>query len=86
MNVSIPDEIAKTAYNLYVKSGFIGGREMENWLEAERIVKALYADLGMLQGSTRSQRTGGSDQTGHAAETRIPEPLNPAGRRKLKKG
>ncbi len=33
-------EIAKVAYELYEKSGRIEGRDLENWLEAERIVLA----------------------------------------------
>jgi len=34
------NEIAKVAYELYEKSGYIHGRELNNWLEAERIVRA----------------------------------------------
>jgi len=37
------DEIAKVAYELYEISGRIDGRDMENWLEAERIVMASQA-------------------------------------------
>lgn len=36
-------EIAKVAFDLYEKSGRIDGRDMENWVEAERIVKAKHA-------------------------------------------
>lgn len=32
------DEVARIAYELYEKSGKIAGRDIENWLEAERIV------------------------------------------------
>ncbi len=38
------DEIAKVAYELYEKSGFIDGRDLDNWLEAERIVMARLAE------------------------------------------
>ena len=38
--MNLQDEIAKVAYDLYEKSGRINGRDMENWIEAERIVKA----------------------------------------------
>lgn len=31
--------VAKKAYELYEKSGWIEGRDIQNWLEAERIVK-----------------------------------------------
>lgn len=32
--------IAKKAYDLYVKSGCKAGRDLDNWLKAEKIVKA----------------------------------------------
>ena len=31
-------EVARVAYELYVKSGRIEGHDLENWLEAEKIV------------------------------------------------
>jgi hypothetical protein len=34
----LEEEIRQLAYELYEKSGKIPGREMENWLEAERMV------------------------------------------------
>ena len=34
------EEIRKKAQELYEKSGRIPGRDLDNWLEAERIVKA----------------------------------------------
>ena len=36
----ISDLIAKKAYDLYVKSGCKAGRDLDNWLKAEKIVKA----------------------------------------------
>jgi len=36
--MNLQDEINKVAYELFVKSGCIPDRDMENWLEAERIV------------------------------------------------
>ena len=38
--MKLHDEIAKTAHELYEKSGWIPGRDLENWIEAERIVKS----------------------------------------------
>ncbi len=38
------EEISKMAYELYERSGMIPGREIENWLKAEKIVKARYAE------------------------------------------
>lgn len=37
---NIGQEIEKTAYELWEKGGCLAGREIENWLEAERIVKS----------------------------------------------
>ncbi len=38
------EEIAKVAYELYEKSGYIDGRDLDNWLEAERVVMARLAE------------------------------------------
>ncbi len=43
--MNIQDKIAKVAYELWEKSGRILGREVENWLEAERIVMARHREL-----------------------------------------
>ena len=37
------EEIAKVAYEIYEKSGYIEGRDLDNWLEAERIMMARIA-------------------------------------------
>ncbi len=34
------DEIAQRAHELYVKSGFVAGRDLEFWLEAERQLRS----------------------------------------------
>ncbi|MEW6163306.1 MAG: DUF2934 domain-containing protein [Nitrospirota bacterium] len=41
--MNLQDEIAKVAYEIYEKSGWIEGRDLDNWLEAERIVMERYA-------------------------------------------
>lgn len=38
--MDLRDQIASLAYELYINSGFIEGRDEENWLEAERIILA----------------------------------------------
>jgi len=38
MGVHSQDEIARVAYELYVKGGCLQGRDLEYWCEAERIV------------------------------------------------
>lgn len=41
--MDLHDEIARVARELYEKGGCIQGRELENWLEAERIVLSRHA-------------------------------------------
>ncbi len=41
--MNLHEEIAKVAYELYEKSGRLGGCERGNWLEAEKIVRRRYA-------------------------------------------
>ncbi len=41
--MNLYEEIAKVAYDLYEKSGRLGGCDLYNWLEAEKIVMARYA-------------------------------------------
>ena len=48
------DEIAKLARELYEKSGRIEGRDLDNWLEAERIVMERYKEQEMLEGQSSS--------------------------------
>jgi hypothetical protein len=40
MEKNINDEIAKVAHELYEKGGRVYGRDVQNWLEAEKIVLA----------------------------------------------
>ncbi len=41
--MNLHEEIAKLAYELYERSGRIEGRDRENWLEAEKIIRARHA-------------------------------------------
>ncbi len=43
------DEIARIAYDLYEKTGRMDGRELDNWLEAERVVMSLHAEQEKLE-------------------------------------
>jgi Protein of unknown function (DUF2934) len=36
--VDLEIEIRKLAYQLYEKSGNVGGRDLDNWLKAEKII------------------------------------------------
>lgn len=42
----LQEEIRQVAYELYIKSGCIPGRDLDNWLEAERIVMVKYGLTG----------------------------------------
>jgi len=50
------DEIAKLARELYEKSGRIEGRDLDNWLEAERIVMEQYKEQEMLEEASSSTK------------------------------
>ncbi len=53
--MSLHDDIAKVAYELYEKSSRIG-RDVENWLEAEKIVMARYAKREMGTAAKRVEK------------------------------
>lgn len=53
------EEIAKVAYEIYEKGGYIEGHDLDNWLEAERIVKARLAEE-----KKKSEKTTGTKTTG----------------------
>jgi hypothetical protein len=38
-------EIQKLAYDIFKKSGRVHGRELDHWLDAERIIKAREIDI-----------------------------------------
>lgn len=42
--MDLEEEIRKIAYELYEKSGKIAGRDLDNWLEAENIIRARRVD------------------------------------------
>jgi hypothetical protein len=41
--MNLTHEIEKVAYELYVKDGYIPGRDIDHWLKAEQIVHSRYA-------------------------------------------
>ncbi len=47
--VNIKEEITKVANELYERSGRVGGRDLANWLEAERTVIARYRQQETLE-------------------------------------
>jgi Protein of unknown function (DUF2934) len=53
------DEVARIAYELYVKGGFLQGRDLEYWLEAESIVNRMTLPAAGPQGKVEpAGRTG----------------------------
>lgn len=55
----IEEEIRQVAYELYMKSGCIPGRDLDNWLEAERIV---YEKYGIFTTEIKPKRKGKSSE------------------------
>lgn len=54
--MSLYDEIARAAYELYEKSGRLDGKDSENWLEAEKIVLARNAQRAKPNEEKRAER------------------------------
>lgn len=50
----IEEEIRQLAYEIYIKSGCIPGRDLDNWLEAKRIVLEKY---GLIQSEESEEKT-----------------------------
>jgi hypothetical protein len=52
----LEEEIRQVAYELYIKSGCIPGRDLDNWLEAENIVMIKYGlKSGQEEGQTSEE-------------------------------
>lgn len=49
---SLHEEIVRVASDLFEKSGRVGGRDLENWLEAERIVITRHRQQQKLKAQT----------------------------------
>jgi hypothetical protein len=49
-------EVAKTAYDFYVKRGMIDGNDLEDWLKAEKIVTVQQAKTRKNKPGTTLQR------------------------------
>ncbi|MDI6890430.1 MAG: DUF2934 domain-containing protein [Thermodesulfovibrionales bacterium] len=55
--MNLQDEITKVAYEIYEKSGWIEGRDLDNWLEAERIVMERLAKEKKKSGKKTATKT-----------------------------
>jgi hypothetical protein len=47
-NINLHTEIARVASELYEKSGCIEGRDLENWLTAEKFMMERYGEQGKI--------------------------------------
>ena len=57
MNKKMQDEIAKVAYELYEKRGGGHGCDFDDWVEAEKIVRARFAKADSPDASRRARST-----------------------------
>jgi hypothetical protein len=53
---NVREEIVKVARDLFEKSGRVQGRDLDNWLEAERIVMTRYRQQGKLKTETPAKK------------------------------
>lgn len=51
----IEEEIRQVAYEIYIQNGCIPGRDMDNWLKAERIVLEKYGLIKMEESKKESE-------------------------------
>lgn len=54
--MSIYDEIAKVAHELFIKRGHAHGHDVEDWLAAERIVRARHAEKAPERGEAQKTK------------------------------
>ncbi len=82
------EEIRKVAYELYEKNGCRGGHELENWLEAERLVMARHTreeksgKLGAPAAAKKVTKAAGKTGGGTEAEAKKPRIVGKAGEKK----
>ncbi len=80
------EEIRKVAYELYEKNGCRGGHELQNWLEAERIVMARHAREEKKPeapaAARKATKTAGKSGGGTEAEAKKPRAVGKAGEKK----
>ena len=49
-NIDLRKEIAKVAYNIYEKRGGLQGSDLDDWLQAEKIVMQSYKTKSEIEG------------------------------------
>lgn len=75
--VNFQEEIAKVAYELFEKSGRAGGRDLENWLEAEQIVITRHMQQAKAEAETFAQKRDFKQATGTSQEKRKVKSIKP---------
>lgn len=60
---NLHDEIAVVAYTLFENSGRLHGYDLENWLEAEKLVMAAHADAMAGKANKSSKAKGKKDKS-----------------------
>ncbi len=68
--MNLREEISKKAYELYEKSGK-AGRDLENWLEAEKIVMAKYAKKEAATAVKKAEEAAGAAAKKNKKNTRM---------------
>ncbi len=59
--MNLQEEIAKTAYEFYEKSGRIKGRDFDNWVKAERLVLVRHASQDIEEPEEMSSNEGSGE-------------------------
>ncbi len=65
------DEIRKVAYELYERDGMTPGRDMENWLKAEKIVMARYAEMAKTEAASPKLKKASAAKTARTSSPKM---------------
>jgi hypothetical protein len=80
------DEIRRVAYELYERSGMTPGRDIENWLKAEKIVMARHAETAKAGAASPKLKKASATKTARTSsaktETAKAGPKKPGTRKK----
>lgn len=66
------DEIARVAYNLYEKRGYVSGHDFSDWIEAEKIVMRKYSQEK--SGNVKAVKSTRPMRTPEKTNSKIPRP------------
>ena len=66
--MNIYDEIAKVAHELFIKRGHVHGHDIEDWLAAERIVRARHAEKSRSEGEAGTKKKSAVKAKGEKTE------------------